>query len=195
MSFSVELLKAVNKLFPAVEHPFNLQNEGKMSYAQWQYQWGSKTVECFAPEYTPEDIFAGKSVLGHPTLDPSASAAADAVCDGGFSVIGFGNGICTRGVSRCGITAAECTETEGTDQKKKNEQMGQSFPLLHDDGPFGGDCSVFDQWRPNWLCAAEENEPVDDRHSSSHARRSISQSRRASACSSQLSSAMICSGS
>ena len=63
MSFSVELLKAVNKLFPAVEHPFNLQNEGKMSYAQWQYQWGSKTVECFAPRYTPEDIFADKSVL------------------------------------------------------------------------------------------------------------------------------------
>lgn len=63
MSFSVTLLKTVNKLFPPVEHPFNLQNEGKMSYAQWQYQWGGKTVECFAPKFTPEDIFAGKTVL------------------------------------------------------------------------------------------------------------------------------------
>lgn len=63
MSFSVKLLKAVNKRFPAVEHPFNLQNEGKMSYSQWQYQWGSKTVECFAPRYMPEDIFSGKAVL------------------------------------------------------------------------------------------------------------------------------------
>lgn len=63
MSFSVRLLKALNSLFPAVEHPFNLQNEGKLSYAKWQYRWGSKTVDCFAPQFSPEDIFAGKSVL------------------------------------------------------------------------------------------------------------------------------------
>lgn len=63
MSFGVKLLKAMNKLFPAVEHPFNLQNEGKMTYAEWQYKWGDKTVECFAPEFTPKDIFEGKSVL------------------------------------------------------------------------------------------------------------------------------------
>lgn len=63
MSLGVKLLTAMNKLFPAVEHPFNLQNEGKMSYAAWQYAKGDKTVECFAPRFTPEDIFAGKTVL------------------------------------------------------------------------------------------------------------------------------------
>ena len=63
MSFSVKLLKAVNQLFPPVEHPFNLQNEGKITYSQWQYQWGGKTVACFAPKFTPEDIFKGKRVL------------------------------------------------------------------------------------------------------------------------------------
>ncbi len=63
MSISVKFLKALNKLFPAVEHPLNLQNEGKMSYAEWQYKWGGKTVECFAPKFTPEDIFKGKIVL------------------------------------------------------------------------------------------------------------------------------------
>lgn len=63
MSVSVSILKTMNKLFPAVEHPFNLQNEGKMSYAQWQYQWGSKTVECFGPKFTPKAIFSGKTVL------------------------------------------------------------------------------------------------------------------------------------
>ena len=62
MSLGVKLLTAMNKLFPAVEHPFNLQNEGKMSYAAWQYAKGDKTVECFAPRFTPEDIFAGKTV-------------------------------------------------------------------------------------------------------------------------------------
>lgn len=63
MSVSVSLLKAINKLFPPVEHPFNLQNEGKITYAQWQYQWGEKTIDCFAPAFTAEDIFKGKSVL------------------------------------------------------------------------------------------------------------------------------------
>ena len=63
MNILVGLLKALNRLFPRVEHPFNLQNQGKMSYAQWQYRWGGKTVECFAPQFTPEDIFGGKTVL------------------------------------------------------------------------------------------------------------------------------------
>jgi len=63
MSFSVKLLKSINKLFPAVEHPFNLQNEGKMTYAEWQYRWGSKTLECFSPTFSPEDIVKGKTVL------------------------------------------------------------------------------------------------------------------------------------
>lgn len=63
MSFSVNLLKSINKLFPPVEHPFNLQNEGKITYAQWQYQWGEKTIECFAPTFTAEDLFRDKSVL------------------------------------------------------------------------------------------------------------------------------------
>lgn len=63
MSVSVSILKAINKLFPPVEHPFNLQNEGKITYAQWQYQWGEKTIACFAPKFSPEDIFKGKRVL------------------------------------------------------------------------------------------------------------------------------------
>lgn len=63
MKISVSILKVMNRLFPAVEHPFNLQNEGKMTYAQWQYCWGGKTVECFSPRFTPEEIFAGKTVL------------------------------------------------------------------------------------------------------------------------------------
>ena len=63
MSFSVSVLKTMNKLFPQVEHPFNLQADGKQTYAQWQFQWGKKTVDCFAPKFAPEDIFEGKTVL------------------------------------------------------------------------------------------------------------------------------------
>lgn len=63
MRIPVRALLALNTLFPTVEHPFNLQNEGRQTYAQWQYQWGAKTVECFSPGFGPEDIFAGKRVL------------------------------------------------------------------------------------------------------------------------------------
>jgi len=60
---SVALLKTLNKLFPKVVHPFNLQAEGKKTYAQWQYENGDKTVACFAPDFRPEGIFSGKTVL------------------------------------------------------------------------------------------------------------------------------------
>lgn len=63
MNLSVRLLKAINKLFPPVVHPFNLQNEGGLTYAQWQFQWGERTVECFQPEYSVEEMFRGKDVL------------------------------------------------------------------------------------------------------------------------------------
>ena len=63
MRIPVRTLLALNTLFPPVVHPFNLQNEGRQTYAQWQYQWGAKTVECFSPGFEPEDIFAGKRVL------------------------------------------------------------------------------------------------------------------------------------
>lgn len=63
MRIPVRILLALNTLFPPVVHPFNLQNEGRLTYAQWQYQWGAKTVECFSPGFEPADIFAGKQVL------------------------------------------------------------------------------------------------------------------------------------
>ncbi len=63
MGIAVGLLKAINKLFPPVVHPFNLQNDGKQTYAQWQFQWGEKTIASFAPEYTATEMFMGKDVL------------------------------------------------------------------------------------------------------------------------------------
>lgn len=63
MRASVALLEKINKLFPPVEHPFNLQNQGKQTYAQWQFQWGEKPVACFTPRFTPQEIFSGKTVL------------------------------------------------------------------------------------------------------------------------------------
>lgn len=63
MRLPVKILLGLNKLFPPVPHPFNLQNEGKLRYNQWQYQQGERTIACFAPKYGKEEMFSGKRVL------------------------------------------------------------------------------------------------------------------------------------
>lgn len=63
MSFSVKLLKAVNKLFPLPVHPFNTQASGGMSYGMWQYEKGAQTIKFYL-EYTDTDeMFKDKDVL------------------------------------------------------------------------------------------------------------------------------------
>lgn len=63
MSFSKSLLLKINKLFPLPVHPFNLQNEGKMTYAQWQFEKGSETIKFYTGKYSTEDMFKDKTVL------------------------------------------------------------------------------------------------------------------------------------
>ena len=63
MRLSVKALLALNRCFPRIEHPFNMQNEGRQTYAEWQFSQGARTLECFLPEMTPADILAGKEVL------------------------------------------------------------------------------------------------------------------------------------
>lgn len=63
MSLSVSLIRLTNKLFPPVVHPFNLQNDGVKTYAQWQYEKGADTVKFFAERYPAAVMFEGKRVL------------------------------------------------------------------------------------------------------------------------------------
>jgi ubiquinone/menaquinone biosynthesis C-methylase UbiE len=63
MSLSVFLCKALNKAFPLPQHPFNLQNEGKLSYAEWQYSMGKRTIEFYLGFTNETDMFYGKKVL------------------------------------------------------------------------------------------------------------------------------------
>lgn len=58
-----KLLLAVNRLFPLPVHPFNLQNEGKESYAMWQYRRGGDTIAFYRERYSPEEMFQDKTVL------------------------------------------------------------------------------------------------------------------------------------
>lgn len=63
MRISTAVIKATNHIFPKVVHPFNLQNEGIETYAQWQYRKGGDTIRYFLEARTAQEMFKGKQVL------------------------------------------------------------------------------------------------------------------------------------
>lgn len=60
---STKQLLALNKHFRLPVHPFNLQNEGKQSYAMWQYERGGDTIAFYRERYSTDEMFRGKVVL------------------------------------------------------------------------------------------------------------------------------------
>lgn len=58
-----KICKAVNRLFPLPVHPFNLSNDGVMTYAQWQYSKGEETIKFYLEADSAEEMFRGKTVL------------------------------------------------------------------------------------------------------------------------------------
>lgn len=63
MSLPVSLILLSNKIFKPVVHPFNLQNDGVQTYAEWQYEKGADTVQFFSKKYPASVMFEGKRVL------------------------------------------------------------------------------------------------------------------------------------
>jgi ubiquinone/menaquinone biosynthesis C-methylase UbiE len=53
----------MNRLFPLPVHPFNLANNGEMSYTEWQFQKGDQTIQFFLPFHSQEQMFRDKTVL------------------------------------------------------------------------------------------------------------------------------------
>ena len=63
MRFSTRLIRLTNRIFPKIEHPFNLRNDGGLSYARWQYEKGADTIACYQGLATPEEMFRDREVL------------------------------------------------------------------------------------------------------------------------------------
>lgn len=63
MAVKTTLCKTLNKLFPLPVHPFNLQNQGVKSYAQWQYEKGEETLKFYLEKVSKEEMFKDKVVL------------------------------------------------------------------------------------------------------------------------------------
>jgi len=60
---STKICKTVNKLFPLPVHPFNLQNDGVKTYAEWQFEKGEQTITFYLEKATIEEMFKNKVVL------------------------------------------------------------------------------------------------------------------------------------
>ena len=57
------LCMTVNKMFKLPVHPFNLNNEGKKTYAQWQYEKGIDTIKFYLKYTNVDEMFKDKVVL------------------------------------------------------------------------------------------------------------------------------------
>lgn len=59
----VGFLLFLNKLFPKVVHPFNLNNNNEMTYARWQYEKGENTILNYLDFTSRDEMFENKTVL------------------------------------------------------------------------------------------------------------------------------------
>lgn len=60
---SLNSLLFFNKLFKLPMHPFNMQNEGVMSYSMWQYNKGIETIKFYLQYTDTDNMFKDKDVL------------------------------------------------------------------------------------------------------------------------------------
>ena len=60
---SVKSLLFFNKLFKLPVHPFNMQNDGVMSYSMWQYNKGVETIKFYLEHTESDTMFKNKDVL------------------------------------------------------------------------------------------------------------------------------------
>lgn len=58
-----KLCMTVNKMFKLPVHPFNLSNEGKKTYAEWQYEKGIETIKFYLKFTNIDEMFKDKTVL------------------------------------------------------------------------------------------------------------------------------------
>ncbi len=101
-----KLCMTVNKMFKLPVHPFNLNNEGKKTYAQWQYEKGIDTIKFYLKHTTVDEMFKDREVL-------------DIGCGAGGKTIFYAS----KGVKR--IVGVEILEK----YRKEAEQLAKEYKL------------------------------------------------------------------
>ena len=62
MMLRTKILIALNRFFKAPLHPFNMQNDGVKTYAEWQFEKGGETIKFYLKSHTADEMFKGKTV-------------------------------------------------------------------------------------------------------------------------------------
>ena len=60
---SLNLLLGLNKLFKLPQHPFNMQQNGEKTYAEWQFDKGIDTIKFYLEHTNENEMFCNKKVL------------------------------------------------------------------------------------------------------------------------------------
>lgn len=60
---SLKLLLSLNKLFKLPKHPFNMQQNGEKTYAEWQFEKGIDTIKFYLEHSDETEMFVNKKVL------------------------------------------------------------------------------------------------------------------------------------
>ncbi|MCL2839481.1 MAG: class I SAM-dependent methyltransferase [Defluviitaleaceae bacterium] len=63
MKISAKICKKLNNVFPLPAHPFNMSNDGVMTYGEWQYERGAETIKFYLSFSSVDEMFVGKTVL------------------------------------------------------------------------------------------------------------------------------------
>ena len=61
--FGEKVLKTINPIFPKQVHPFNLQLDKKMTYAEWEFEKGQDTIKFYLEKFTTDEMFKDKEVI------------------------------------------------------------------------------------------------------------------------------------
>ncbi len=62
MMIRTKILIALNRLFKAPLHPFNMQNDGVKTYAEWQFEKGGETIKFYLKSHSADEMFKDKTV-------------------------------------------------------------------------------------------------------------------------------------
>lgn len=62
MMLRTKILIALNRFFKAPLHPFNMQNDGVKTYAEWQFEKGGETIKFYLKSHTADEMFKDKTV-------------------------------------------------------------------------------------------------------------------------------------
>jgi len=103
------ILYTVNKWFKLPIHPFNLSNEGKKSYSEWQFEKGAQTLEFYVPAATKDEMFADKAVL-----DVGCGAAGKSVY---YASLGASRVVGLEVLERYRVEANALAHAKGLDEK------------------------------------------------------------------------------